>query len=174
MKRFIVAIPLLAAGGIAVCMIVIMLTGPETVWNALYGKADLGPAKFDNLVRPDKPNQFLVCPDGYCKLTVPDRVSKAYPVAPDILLSAFRETVVGMKTVRVINNPEPDDFRFVDRTSFFKFPDTVSVDVVPSEKGTSMLAVFSRSQIGYSDLGVNEKRVERLLKALEQRLATLR
>ena len=139
----------------------------------MYGDADLGPARFDDLVRPDKPNQFLVCPVSYCKLTVPDQMSKAYPVAPDTLLSTLKEMVSGMGTARIINDPEPDGFRFVDRTSFFKFPDTISIDVVSGESGTSMVAVFSRSQIGYSDLGVNKKRVESLLTALDKKLADL-
>jgi len=171
--RLLVAVPLLIAGALAVCLIVLMLTGRERVWTTLYGKADLGPAQFETLVRPAKPNQYLVCPDKYCQFTVPDRISKAYPVAPDLLLSYFAETVADLETVEVVNEPAPDDFRFIDRTRFFRFPDTISVDVVEGESGSSMLAVFSRSQIGYSDLGANKQRVEALLMALEKRLAAL-
>jgi len=171
LKRLLVAIPLLIAGAIAVCLIVLTLTGPERVWTALYGDADLGPAHFKDLVRAATPNQYLVCPEKYCPFTVPDRISKAYPVSAEILLSAFRDTVSEMDSVRIVNDPDPDAFRFVERTSFFQFPDTVSVDVVEGDAGSSMLAVFSRSQIGRSDLGVNKKRVEALLAALERRLA---
>ena len=171
LKRLLVSIPLLLAGAVIVCLIVLMLTGPERVWHTFYGDSDLGPANFETLVRASTPNQYLVCPDGFCKNTIADRVSEVYPVTPEVLLSALSEIAAAGKNVRVIIDPAPDDFRFVERTGFFRFPDTVSVDVVAAGPGASMLAIFSRSQIGYSDLGVNKRRVRALVGALQQHLA---
>jgi uncharacterized protein (DUF1499 family) len=47
------------------------------------------------------------------------------------------------------------------------FKDDVDIEVLSTETG-STLAIFSRSRVGYSDLGVNRKRVQKLLSALER------
>lgn len=64
---------------------------------------------------------------------------------------------------------------YVQRSAFFGFPDYISVRFVSAgsfDDGTpaSTLVVFSRSRLGESDLGVNEKRVNAWLAALEAEL----
>ena len=56
--------------------------------------------------------------------------------------------------------------RFVVRTRFLRFPDTVDVEIVPSDAEHATLAVYSRSQLGGFDLGTNLRRVRALLEAL--------
>ena len=56
--------------------------------------------------------------------------------------------------------------RFVVRTRFLRFPDTVDVEIVPSDAEHATLAVYSRSQLGGFDLGANLRRVRALLEAL--------
>lgn len=59
--------------------------------------------------------------------------------------------------------------RYVQRTPTLQFPDTIVVRYVdrgPGERST--LAIYSRSQLGYSDLGVNRARIARWLDKLEK------
>ena len=44
-----------------------------------------------------------------------------------------------------------------------RYPDTVDVLVLPAEGGRSTVAIYSRSQIGRSDLGANLARIRRWL-----------
>jgi len=169
-KRLLVAVPLFIAGGIVVCLIVLMLTGRQTVWHTFFGEADLGPAHFQTLVRSSAPNHYLVCPDGYCTGTIPDAVSRTYPMAREDLLAQFAEIVGERKNTRIIPDAAPDDVRFVERTPFLQFPDTVSIKVIDAGENASQVAIFSRSQIGRSDFGVNQRRVETLLAELQNRV----
>ena len=52
-------------------------------------------------------------------------------------------------------------------SSLFGFPDYVSVKFIEIDAANSTLAIFSRSRLGQSDLGVNKKRVEAWLGQLK-------
>lgn len=56
-----------------------------------------------------------------------------------------------------------EEERFVIRSALMRYPDTVVARVYGAGPGQSMLALYSRSQIGHSDLGVNRARLERWL-----------
>jgi uncharacterized protein (DUF1499 family) len=47
-----------------------------------------------------------------------------------------------------------------------RFPDTVDALVVGRGEGRSTVALYSRSQVGYSDLGVNRARIARWLERI--------
>ena len=49
---------------------------------------------------------------------------------------------------------------YVQTSGLFGFPDYVSVKFIEIDAANSTLAIFSRSRLGKSDLGVNKKRVE--------------
>jgi len=51
--------------------------------------------------------------------------------------------------------------RFLVRTRLMRYPDTVVVEVIEQGPNLSTLALYSRSQIGRSDFGVNRRRIER-------------
>jgi uncharacterized protein (DUF1499 family) len=50
-----------------------------------------------------------------------------------------------------------------------RYPDTVVAQVMEKDQGHSTLALYSRSQIGRSDFGVNRRRLERWV----ERIGTL-
>ena len=52
--------------------------------------------------------------------------------------------------------------RYIQRSAILKFPDTIIVHYLETPKGTT-LAMYSRSQLGHSDLGVNLARLQRWL-----------
>ena len=55
----------------------------------------------------------------------------------------------------------------VQRSRIFRFPDTVTVQLFPLPDGGSTLAIYSHSNYGRSDLGVNADRVRRWLVLIE-------
>jgi len=58
--------------------------------------------------------------------------------------------------------------RYVQRSALLGFPDTIIVRYLGLPDGRSTLALYSRSQLGRSDLGVNEARLKRWLEKLRQ------
>jgi uncharacterized protein (DUF1499 family) len=56
--------------------------------------------------------------------------------------------------------------RYVQRSAVFGFPDTIVVRFLDQPGGTSTVAIYSRSQLGQRDMGVNKARVERWLAKL--------
>jgi uncharacterized protein (DUF1499 family) len=58
--------------------------------------------------------------------------------------------------------------RYIQRSALLGFPDTVVVRYIEQPDGRSSLAMYSRSQLGRSDLGVNKARLERWLGKLRQ------
>ena len=50
------------------------------------------------------------------------------------------------------------------------FPDTINVKVVPTQDGGSAVLIYSRSQIGKGDMGVNLARVDRWIGLIRARV----
>ena len=49
---------------------------------------------------------------------------------------------------------------FVQRSRLFRFPDTVNIAITPIGGDAAGLAIYSRSNYGHGDLGVNAARVQ--------------
>jgi len=150
------------------------LMGPERVWATLFGPADLGAVSFETLERRSTPNDALACPSRLCKAET-DIMPRAYPVDVPTLRKAF---LAAMKTERRLTRIHIDDRtptdRFVQRSERLRFPDTIVVRYVALDEGGSSIAIYSRSQIGRSDLGVNQARIERWLDKLSREVARLK
>ena len=56
--------------------------------------------------------------------------------------------------------------RYIQRSALLKFPDTIVVRYIEPPEGGTTLAIYSRSQLGHSDLGVNLARLKRWLRRL--------
>jgi hypothetical protein len=96
-----------------------------------------------------------------------DAVSTVYGVPADEL--AQRVDAVALaddSTKRIAGGPEELWTTYVQRSPMMRFPDFVTVRVLPREEGGAALAIWSRSQYGRDDLGVNRARVERWLEEL--------
>ncbi len=59
----------------------------------------------------------------------------------------------------VQEHPETLRLVLVQRSAFFRFPDTITLQVFPLPDGGSTLAVYSQSNYGHGDFGVNKDRV---------------
>ena len=66
------------------------------------------------------------------------------------------------------SDPAAGRIRFIAVTRLLRFKDDIDILVLPvaEHDHQSTLVVYSRSRIGYSDLGTNGKRVNALLSAL--------
>ena len=113
-----------------------------------------------------KPNQYLVAPEGLCENATPHRTAPVFPVDPQKLEDAFAD--VALAEPRVTRKASDDGQRdFVQRSALMRFPDTITFEAIDLGNGKSTLAIYSRSAIGHSDLGVNKKRIDAWLKKLE-------
>ena len=77
---------------------------------------------------------------------------------------AAREVVLNLPRTRIVDE-QPAYLRAECRSAFFGFVDDLELQLRPS---TGVIAVRSASRIGYFDLGVNRRRVERIRTALRQ------
>lgn len=124
---------------------------------------------FENFRRSQKPNNYLVAPDGLCRKSSPDIKSPVIKKSPEALfrrLVGLFEGTGGWKSLDYDENNHK--ISVVAVTSFLRFKDDVDIRVLPIDglpEGQigSHIAIYSRSRIGYSDFGANKKRVEALL-----------
>ena len=143
--------------------------GPDRFWSDTLGSLDTGPFDFDLPNRTGKMNDALACPPGDCAGT--SLSTPAFPVPPETLLATVRALLEAQPGTEIVaDDPEAMTLRAVVRTPLLRFPDTVSIRVRRSPDGVSGLWLYSRSRIGYSDLGTNAARLEALIAALTERL----
>jgi len=113
-----------------------------------------------------KPNQFLIAPEGLCQNAKPHAIAKTYSADPQKLEDTFAD--VALAEPRVTRKQADDGQReFVQRSALMRFPDTITFEAIDLGNGTSTLAIYSRSKVGHSDLGVNKKRIDDWLAKLD-------
>jgi uncharacterized protein (DUF1499 family) len=145
-----------------------VLYGREKSWEVMFGPPYLGPVEFATLQKASRPNQVLLCPVDVCKAETPDMMPPVYAVAVDKLRDVFRQIIDReAHAVQVAADAATQTERYVIRTHWMRFPDTVCVKFIDLGNHTSTLAIYGQAQIGYSDRGVNQERVERWLDALD-------
>lgn len=147
---------------------VLSIVGPHRLWEQ-FGPADLGAVDFATLVRRQTPNDALACLPRLC-------AAKADVAAPvfggaqgDILRAIERALASEPDLEQVGSRPEQGILRFVQRSRLMRFPDTIDVQVIPASGGFAVL-IYSRSQMGQRDMGVNRARVERWMGLIEKDL----
>jgi uncharacterized protein (DUF1499 family) len=111
-------------------------------------------------------NYYIVCPPHYCNIK-PHEISPIFPFDVEHLNIHWQEVV--NKLPRITLTAEDKDkllYTYIQRTKFFRFPDTINVQLLPIDKHHSTIAIYSQSKYGYSDFGGNKARVELWLKEL--------
>lgn len=128
--------------------------------------------EFPALKRPDRPNNWLVAPEGFAGLVKTDADVPVLEKTPKQVFDVVMDLVLERVEWR-LRASDPDTLRisFIAVTPLMKFKDDVYVQAVPvdGEPGRSRVAIYSASRIGYSDLGTNEKRVSELLGLIDAR-----
>lgn len=121
------------------------------------------------IVRPASPNTALAAPERFDP--PPDIVTPPYPIPADRLFVVIQAVAAGQpRTYPAASYPDRLQAHYVARSALFNFPDLITVQVTPSTSGGSTLIVYSRSAYGQSDLGVNRKRVDTWLAALQTKI----
>ena len=118
----------------------------------------------DNL--PSSPNWALVCPPGEAREAC-DLIAPVYPETPQEL--AQRALEVWLKEERTslkAGTPEEGRLQFEQRSALFGFVDTIVVEFIDLGEGSASFTLYSKSNIGYWDMGVNRKRAERWIDLL--------
>ncbi len=149
----------------AVAVLAFVLLGPERIWR-VFGEADLGPVSFEQLERRASPNDALACPEDVCTASA-DIKAALYPVTARELRIAFAKVIAAEPRVTTVDADAATlTDRYIQRTGWFGFPDTIVVQFLDRPDSQSTLAIYSRSQLGESDLGANKARIERWLSRL--------
>ncbi len=147
--------------------------GREASWDAVFGAADLGPYDFSVPSRTGKLNDTLACPADDCKKGIPDIETRRYNLPPAALFAVAEKAVRRLPgKVRAVGaNPVNTRFRVIVYSPLLRMPSTLSVMVAPARGGGSFLYVYSRSQIGYYDLGRNMTNIVALISGIDAELA---
>lgn len=145
--------------------------GIDDAYTLAFGPADLGPVDFERLARSDAPHDALACPPGYCAVE-PDFVTPTYDVPGARLREIVSEIAAEDPRAELVYSGRWEESdRYIVRSRLMRYPDTVNVRILGAGPGRSQIAIYSRSQIGYSDMGVNRARIARWLDEIARRVA---
>ncbi len=141
---------------------------------ALLGRGAEGlpapqPVDFATLRLPPSPNTCLAAPPGFPNAHL---ATPPLPVPADRAFEVLRRLPAERfpRTFPLAEWPERRQAQWVVRSALANFPDIVAAELASGPAGTGLF-LYSRSLIGWSDLGVNRKRVEGWIAAI---LAELR
>lgn len=119
---------------------------------------------FKSVKRPPKPNTCLAAPDGFCLAAEPDFAPPVFELSADALFARLIDIVSSEGSwIRLEQEPSERKIKFVAVTGLMRFKDDVDIEIIPIADQQATLAIYSRSRIGYSDLGTNRKRVNDIL-----------
>jgi uncharacterized protein (DUF1499 family) len=116
------------------------------------------PLDFARFRKISRPNQFLALPVQFTSAQKADAVSPVFAVSVDQVRDAWLEIVRGEARVSGIRQLE-GQIEAIQRTPLVGFPDWITAQPVDMGDGKASICIFSRSKFGYSDAGVNKKRV---------------
>jgi uncharacterized protein (DUF1499 family) len=123
------------------------------------------------IVRPASPNTALAAPPGF--QPPPDIAVPPFKLPAERLFDVVRAFAASEpRTYQAALYSDRLQAHYVARSSVFNFPDLIMVQVTPAAAGTSFLFIYSRSVYGRSDLGVNRRRVEAWLAALQSKITS--
>ena len=126
---------------------------------------------FKTLKRRRRPNDYLVLPPGFEAEAAPSRESPVFQTPRNQLgMLIKRVALAEPRTVLLSDDEDGCRFELVQRSKTFRFPDFVTVACFHEGEDASTLAIWSRSKYGISDRGVNRKRVDRWIAAVEARI----
>jgi uncharacterized protein (DUF1499 family) len=109
---------------------------------------------------PDKPN----CVSSLARNTTQAIEPLAYTGSARQAMRRLRTALASERRIRVVT--EQERYLHVEaRSLIFRFVDDVEFLIAPED---GLIHVRSASRTGYSDLGVNRRRVERIRRAFEQ------
>ncbi len=125
------------------------------------------PSNLSLLERSSSPNDALACTPGVCAAQA-DIDSPVFPVALPALMEIAGKVIASQpRTEQVGEELEANRMVFVQRTKVLGFKDTIWVQGTEVEDGSSLI-MYSRSNIGYYDFGVNRDRLRTWVAAIQE------
>ncbi|PKP80048.1 MAG: hypothetical protein CVT79_16945 [Alphaproteobacteria bacterium HGW-Alphaproteobacteria-18] len=124
---------------------------------------------FQTLKRPPKPNTALIAPEGFTPLEAPDAAPPVLPFPPAETFARLISLIESRRDWKLVAaDGATGRLRFIAVTKLLRFKDDIDVTILPVDgaPGHSTFAAYSRSRVGYSDLGTNRKRLDGLSAAL--------
>ena len=117
--------------------------------------------------RSGSPNDAFACPPGLCRAKS-DFESPAFPLPKHIIMERIKTVITAEpRTELVGRDPGLDQLVFVQRSALLGFPDTIWIQGVYVDTRTSII-IYSHSNYGYWDFGVNRDRVRTWLAKIEK------
>ena len=111
---------------------------------------------------------FLACPPDYCSVAQAV-ASPVFDLPWDRLRDYWIEMISGeARVVRAIADFGPRRYVYIQHSPLFRFPDIVTVELIPLGSARSSIALYSRSRYGEYDFAKNRKRVEKWLFLLQR------
>ena len=137
---------------------------------ALFSVGDVENTEFAEVKLTGNPNQFLMCPPGYCGAK-PHVESSVFDLSVTQLREHWHDVVAAQPRIALLGEDEDGyQFDYVQRSARFRFPDVITVRFISISSSQSTLAIFGRAIYGKSDFGVNRKRIEAWLTTLGEGL----
>ncbi|MAK62749.1 MAG: hypothetical protein CMK09_17405 [Ponticaulis sp.] len=114
-------------------------------------------------------NRALTCTPEICPSTSDFEPAAEFGVPADRLADAVIQIVPEAQRQEMPNGDIR--IRYVAVTAIMRFRDDVDLLIRPEGENSSVLAAYSRSRVGRSDLGKNASRIDALVKRLEDAVA---
>lgn len=119
---------------------------------------------FKSLKRPPKPNTCLAAPENHCLAAESDFTPPELAMTGRGLFSKLSEIIASERSFgKIETDGDALRIKFVATTGLMRFKDDVDIEVIALEQGRATFAIYSRSRVGYSDMGANRKRVGKLI-----------
>ncbi len=121
---------------------------------------------FKTLKLKESPNQYLVCSKEHCSAEY-QREAKIYSCSVSELKAAWENAISLLPNTRLLGeDTQLTQQVYIDYSKIWHFPDFIYVQFYELPDNRSSMAVYSYSVYGYSDFGVNKKRVEKILSSI--------
>ena len=119
-----------------------------------------GTESLKTIQRSPKPNSAFFASEGVETEAEVDEHLPHFDLSADELFIHAVEVFGAQKNTRTTNRDESvKQASFVCTTPLLRFKDDVDLEVVSTGEGRAGIILFSRSRVGYSDLGTNRKRL---------------
>ena len=159
MRLMLVAVLAISAAVVVVGAVLLFTPLGTRPLEALFSVGKIEKVEFEQLVLSNKPNQYLVCPRGYCSEAKGAEATE-FDVPVEQLRKEWEGLIASEPRVEVLAKHGDMQVDYVQRSARFRFPDIITVRFVELSASRSTLAIYSRSVYGHSDFGVNKRRVE--------------
>lgn len=155
---------------LALVMLIYIFVGFERVWTSIVGAPSSEIVEIAKVKKTPKPNQYLVCPDGFCEENI-DRASPIFD-APVDKIRQILASIEGKDASLVKVNADTGGMheKYIMRSPFWKFPNLISVEYIPLENDQSTIAIYAQAQLGQSDLNANKAFIDQLLSEISSQI----